>query len=103
MKSPPTFLHIGNVVAHEPRIATSTTQRWRRQNASTPEYTRWIGRKIKSLSRVNIVSRRTKVDLRDALPSSFGIGSMRAAIIGVSENATSIETPIANAIVSPKL
>ena len=32
-----------------------------------------------------------------------GGGSMRAAIIGVSENATIIDTPMANAIVMPKL
>ena len=39
----------------------------------------------------------------DARPSGGGGGSMRAAIIGVSVNATIIDTPIANAIVRPKL
>ena len=32
-KSPPTFFAIGPIVAHEPMIASPTTQRRRRQNA----------------------------------------------------------------------
>ena len=34
----------GTVMPHEPTIAMPTTQRWRRQNASTAEYSRSIGR-----------------------------------------------------------
>src|ERR1041385_89418 len=81
------------------KVATTamrTTQRRRRQNASTPEYNRSIGRYTR-------FEPRSSHDLRRSSPAGAGIGSMRDAIIGVSVNATSIDTAIANAIVMPKL
>jgi hypothetical protein len=59
-----------------------------------PEYTRAIGRYTKSLIR-------SSTDRLRSSPTGAGIGSMRAASIGVSVNATIIETAIANAIVMP--